>query len=267
MKTIFKYLLLTIILFSTSTISKAEVDILVLPTDLYQAKSNSYYFEEASIIFANDIISDFQQNKNLNSPNLSEVYRITSKSKSLKSITENTLKNYRNNEIDYEEISKIAKKFKCDKVLLITSYIANSKGENRRNIWEVLEVSSAVKIPQKYVLSTKAILIDTTKNLIVFNEKHEETLSDIENIFYADELINGEKYLDNLEKYSKCLLSKNISQNINLLLFPKRIQPITKKEIKNSMSPLEYQRNLRENRPDNDLEKNDDEIGEIIYSY
>lgn len=72
MKVLIKFVFIFILLITP--VFAAGFDVLVLPVDLLQTKENYYSFDEASEVFANDIIGNFANTKGkIKSPDLYEV--------------------------------------------------------------------------------------------------------------------------------------------------------------------------------------------------
>ena len=95
MKNLFR--LFIVFLFLFSSVQAITFDVLTLPADMFNAKQNYYGFEEASEIFANDIIKNFNSsNGKVQSPSLHEVRLKLDKNPQLKQTAQTALDKYKN---------------------------------------------------------------------------------------------------------------------------------------------------------------------------
>ena len=83
--------------------------------------------------------------------------------------------------IDFEFAKKIANLYDTNYVLLITSATDSTNYITRRTWWDFFNVPGASVLDPAYKINIYAVLIDTDKNLIVWNKSYQKTISVVEN--------------------------------------------------------------------------------------
>jgi len=176
MKNLFR--LFIVFLFLFSSVQAITFDVLTLPADMFNAKQNYYGFEEASEIFANDIIKNFNSsNGKVQSPSLHEVRLKLDKNPQLKQTAQTALDKYKNtNKIDYESFKKLGNNFSCKSVLLISSSVVTNKNSLKRGIWEVLKISTVFNTQYPYRLETSVVLLDVVNDIIMWSNSYSTKL-------------------------------------------------------------------------------------------
>ena len=230
MKNILKIFVSILLFFiiSTPCCKAVEFKVLVLPTDLFSVCDNYFCFPEVSEIITEDVITNFSNYKNINTIQLSDVRKIMQAKTELKNQTQEMLKNFKNTEkVDFQTLSKLAEEFGVKSILLITSSAKSDKSPNKRDLWEVLEVSSAFKTYYPYTLTTTAVLTDNVNNVIMWSRKYNRKVSDKDGYFTAQNQAQAASQLEKIKYYSKNNISQNISQNIHLRFFPKDVRTFT----------------------------------------
>ena len=91
----------------------------------------------------------------------------------------------RKSKIDFPALKEISDVFGVKSVLLITSYVTNDKVNTRRNIWDILEITSAFKTSYPFELKTAAVLTDSVNNIVMWSGRYSRTLSDSNDNFLA----------------------------------------------------------------------------------
>ena len=198
-------------------VSAEPFKVVVLPVDLFDICDNYYCFENVSQIFAQDIIDDFNRGGKISSPDLYDVRKKLFANPSAKTV----LNKYKNsNSVDFALLKQISKDFGANSVLLISSSV------NKRNMWEILEISSAFELYNPYYLQTDAVLTDNVNDVIMWSGKYTKLLSDNESRFWAKSSAQANSVYEKLKNYSQEIISKNISQNVTLRFYPKVLKPI-----------------------------------------
>ena len=196
--------------------------VLVLPVDLFNICENYYCFPEASEVFGNDVINNFKQNKKITTFDLYEVRKKITEDPQLKSYTLTALNRYKNSDhLDFIALKKISEAFNTNSILLISSYV-NQKNI-KRNIWEVLEISTAFEVYNNFSLQTNAVLVDNINDIVMWSGKYERPLGDNETRFWAKNMANATSHLEKIHLYSTEIVSKNIAENVVLRFYPKTI--------------------------------------------
>lgn len=216
-----KLLILFFLIFGTRVYAE-PFKVLVLPVDLFNVCENYYCFTESSEIFSNDVINNFKQNKKITTYNLYDVRKKITENPQLKSYTLTALNRYKNsNNLDFIALKKISEAFDVNSILLISSSV-NQKNI-KRNIWEVLEITTAFEAYNSFSLETNAVLIDNINDIVMWSGKYNRTLGDNETRFWAKNMANATSYLEKIHLYSKEIVSKNIAENVTLRFYPKTI--------------------------------------------
>ena len=226
MKNIFKIILGIIALFSLSQrVQAAQFEVLVLPTGIFSTCSNYFCFPEVSEIVANDVITNLNEYNTIRAKNLSDIRRELNRNESLKFETQNMLDKFEKaNSVDFQTLKDISQKFNVKSVLLISSNTTTSKGNTKRNLWEVLEIANAFKTTTPYTLQTTAVLTDNVNDIIMWSSKYSKTVTDSNGFFLAQNQAQAASQLEKIKLYSRNNISQNISQNIHLRFFPKDVR-------------------------------------------
>ncbi len=264
MKNLFR--LFIVFLFLFSSVQAITFDVLTLPADMFNAKQNYYGFEEASEIFANDIIKNFNSsNGKVQSPSLHEVRLKLDKNPQLKQTAQTALDKYKNtNKIDYESFKKLGNNFSCKSVLLISSSVVTNKNSLKRGIWEVLKISTVFNTQYPYRLETSVVLLDVVNDIIMWSNSYSTKLGNNENKFSAENYAKAAEEYEKLKLYSKTVVSSGAAQNMMLRFFPKSIRPLEQQLNNNSGGALRFERTLPE-KPKEQLKPREDFYGDMIY--
>lgn len=262
-----KFLIRFVLFFMLTVLPVKAVsfDVLVIPADLFQTKENYYGFDEASEIFANDIIYNFgQTNGKIKSPDLYEVRRSFVANPQLKLTAQNALSQYKNDKtIDYSAFKTIGKDFKCNSILIVSSSVLTNKNSVKRGVWEVLDISSAFEILYPYRLETSVVLLDIVNDLVMWSNNYSTKLGSNSNVFSAKNYAQANAQYEKLDLYSKTVLAPSASQNIMLRFFPKTIRTIEKETVNPSGGALRFERTLPD-KPQ-DLRPKENFYGDMMY--
>ena len=204
--------------------------VLVLPVDLFSVCDNYYCFPEVSEIIAEDVINNFNKRGKIISPNLYDVRKKFAEDPALKASAVNTLNRYKNrNSVDFTSTKAVAKAFDAKSVLLINSLVTQQN--SKRNVWEVMEVSSAFEAYNSYTMGTNAVLTDNVNDVVMWSGKYKKILGDNETRFWAVTSSQAASQLEKMKFYSRDIISKDIAQNITLRFYPKVTKPVVPKSV------------------------------------
>jgi hypothetical protein len=207
-----------------------QFDVLVLPTDLFSICDNYFCFPEPSEIVANYVIKDLNSYKGISTTDLSEVRAKLYSNPELKEQTEVMLKNFgQNDKIDFSVLKELSQNFNVKSVILISSNVMTDKSITKRDLWEVLEISSAFKISYPFNLTTTAVLTDTVNSVVMWSSKYNKIVSNSDGYFLASTQSQAACHLEKIKQYFKHNVSENISQNVYLRFFPKDVRTFTVK--------------------------------------
>lgn len=256
-KTFIKLFLAFILLvFTGIKVHAVQFDLLVLPTDIFSVCDNYFCFPEVSDIVAEDIISNLEQNKNINVKKLSQIRQKLNSDYQLKQKTVKVLDEYsKNDKINFTELNEIAKSFNAKSVLLIDTYTINDKTQLRRNLWDTLEITTAFKITYPFQLMTSAVLIDNVNSLVMWSGKYTKNISDTYGYFKADNQTQALSELEKINQYSYDIISKNISQSVYMRFFPKDVRTFTVKKENTDSDKSKYVPNALDHLSDPHIRK------------
>ena len=215
-------LLITFFLLIGNFANAEQYKVLVLPVDLFNVCENYYCFPETSEIFADDVINTFSLNKKISTYNLYETRKKILENPQIKSYTITALNRFKNsNTVDFIALKKISEIFDTNSILLISSSV--NQTNLRRNIWEILEITTAFEAYNRFSLETNAVLVDSVNDIVMWSGKYKRALGDNEARFWAKNMADATSHLEKLRLYSKEILSKDITENIVLRFYPKTI--------------------------------------------
>ena len=236
-RALYKLLLLIFILvFAPIKAHAVQFELLVLPTNLFSVCDNYFCFPEVSEIVAEDVIFNLRQYKNINTRALADVRAKLYTDSVLKTKTESVLKKYEETDrIDFQTLQEIAKAFDVKSVLLISCYAVNDKTTLRRNLWDVLEISSAFKISYPFELKTNAVLTDMVNNIVMWSGKYTKSVSDTFGYYSASNQTQAMSQLEKIKQYSSGSISQTISQNVFMRFFPRDVRTFTVKKTEQEM--------------------------------
>ena len=201
-------------------------NVVVLPVDLMKVCANYYCYPEISEIVATDVIENFNSTGRINSPSLSYVRHILYGNTELQNVTAEVLNKYaKDNSLDFTLLKTISRAFNANSVLIISNNVPVENAYAKRNVWEMLVLSTNFNITYPYVMETRAVLLDTVNDLVMWQGNYSKKISGNSDIFVAPNASDAYAKLEYFRLYSKDILSKNISQNIYLRFFPKTIDP------------------------------------------
>lgn len=221
-----------LLIFATPSVKAIQFDVLVLPTDIFNVCDNYFCFPEPSEIVANNVIQNLDEYHTINIIELSDVRSKLNQKPDLKSATQEMLRDFEQTEkIDFAVLKELSKEFQVKSIILISSYAITDRSATRRDLWEVLEVSSAFKITYPFNLTTSAVLTDTVNSVVMWSNKYNKTVSDSNGYFLALNQAQAASHLEKVKQYYKNNVAKNISQNVHLRFFPKDVRTF---EIKRS---------------------------------
>lgn len=201
-------------------------NVVVLPVDLFKVCANYYCYPEVSEIISADVIENFNATGRINSPSLNYVRKTMASNENLRKQTYKLLGEYsKSKSLDFTALKEISKAFSANSVLIISNNVPVDKEVARRNVWEMLVLSTNFDINYPYTMETNAVLVDTVNDLVMWNNTYTKKISDNNDTFKAPNASDAYAILEYFKMYSKDILSKNISQNIYLRFFPRVIDP------------------------------------------
>lgn len=267
MKKLFLIIYAVIFLVIGNAAQALTFNVVVLPADLLNVCNNFYCYPEVSEIIANDLISYFNNTDKVNSPSVVEVRRKLAENTAMRSSLQNALTAFRNNgNINFQVYKNVADIFNAKSVLLVSNTVPVENAYVKRNVWEILELSTMLDFSYPYVMETNAVLLDTYNDLVMWSGNYNKKISDSSGNFSAPKSSQSYSKYGFLQFYSKDILSKTIAENVILRFFPKTINPVVNTEnVKPTGEYLRYESgNPSVKRPQR-KELNPDEFGELLF--
>lgn len=268
MKLFSKIIILLFLLLGNVTFAQ---QVLVLPVDMFS--DNYYSFPEFSQIIADDVIENFNNsNGKMSALTMYDVNKKISTNSTLKASVSYVLSRYKNdNYVDFANLKKISQSFNVKYVMLISAVI--TQNNLKRNIWEVLEISSAFEAINNYPMEINVVLTDNDNDIVFWSGKYKKQLGDSVARFWAKSSAQAASQLEKLKDYSKNIVAKTISQNVMLRFYPKTIKAVEPVKVETTIpeETSEYKTNPFEFKPsplgdnynrykqiDNDIELDED---------
>lgn len=213
-----KFLVMFLMLIGLAAFAKEE-EVFVLPlymTDLQN--NNSYGFETASEIVADDIIQNFLLGNKVNSPRLETVKALMTNDYTLREVGEKFRKS---SLIDFEKLAKTSKFGTSDKILLVAGYVEDKNGA-KLDLWDTLKLASDFQIDYPYVLTTKVVLIDN-EGVALWQKSYSMPLASGKKAFNAQNFSKAAEQYEKVRSFSKNIIAKDVEQNLVLRLNNKSI--------------------------------------------
>ena len=121
-----------------------------------------------------------------------------------------------------------------DKVLLITSGLDTQSYILRRTLWDFLNIPGAAVIDPAYLMTTNIVLIDTNKEIILWQNIYRKKITKVENRMMATNFGPAYEQLNKIKIYSQ-LLSEIVGTEISNVIDPKPIEESNKKNVKSKI--------------------------------
>lgn len=236
-----------------------QYKVLVLPVDLFNVCENYYCFDEPSTIIANDIIKYLNKNGKITAPDLYDTRKELNNNQQLKNSAIYAINKYKNSDsIDFSALKKLSNKFDTKSILLISSQVG------KRNLWEILELSSVFEAANNYTLNTNAVLLDNVNDIVMWSGKYTRNLGDNESRYWAKNSSQANSQYEKIKYYSRDILSKSIVQNIIQRFYPK-----TLKQVMPNVKPqtTDFRPNSLENIKFQTPEEDSEIQSETMYSF
>lgn len=217
---VMKKFLVMFFMFIGLAVSAQEDNVFVLPlymTDLQN--HNSYGFETASEIVADDIIQNFLLGNKINSTRLENVKALLSNDYNVREVGD---KYRKTGLIDFEKLTKSTKIGTSDKTLLVVGFVKDNN-EKQLDLWDVLKLASDFQIDSPYVWTTKVILVDNKEGVALWQKTYTMPLASSKKAFNAQNFSKAAEQYEKVRSFSKNIIAKDVEQNIILRLNNKSI--------------------------------------------
>ncbi len=223
---IFKILFILLVAAITAEkVNAVEFNVVVLPTDIFNICDNYFCFPEASEIASEYIIQELNSYKNISAYSLADTRAKLNANPELKTETSTMLDKFSKiDRIDFKPLKDISNEFDVKSIILVSSWVSNEETLTKRNLWEILEITSAFKISHPFKLNTNAVLTDTVNNTVMWSGRYSFDITDSNGFFIGENQAKAASQLEKIKQYYKNNISQTISQNIRLRFFPKDVR-------------------------------------------
>lgn len=272
MKNIFRVILFFVILFAVQTANAMSFNVVVLPADLLNVCDNYYCYPEVSEMIAGDLISYFNLTGKVNSPTINEVRRRLAANPSARAPLQSALNKYRGtSQINFAAYKQVANLFDAKSVLLVSNTVPVENAYLKRNVWEMLELSTALDFSYPYFMETDVVLLDLVNGLVMWSGNYSKKISDSNDNFSAPKASQSYSIYGYIHMYSKDILAKTIGENVILRFFPKSVEPVVNpKDVKPTGEILRYESNMpilnkKQRIQREELDPDKEQFGEVIF--
>ena len=160
-------------------------------------------YNNTAEFFTPYIVNEINQTQFMNAPTVTEVRNKIQTDYWLTKTTTKAMDDFRRfYKLDFEFAKKIANLYDTNYVLLITSATDSTNYITRRTWWDFFNVPGASVLDPAYKINIYAVLIDTDKNLIVWNKSYQKTISVVENRIVATGYAPQTEQLQKIKDYS-----------------------------------------------------------------
>lgn len=205
--------------------------VLVLPDNVQFDSTNYYIFPDSSTVFASDIINELKKTKT-GVVSMTDIRDALRRFTPLELLTKRALSEYKYNyNVSFVDLRNIAKYFKTDMVLLISSQTDVQNYFLRRTIWDFLNIPGTTVVDPAYKLSTFITLVDVQKEEIIWQETYYKKIGSMESRIIAQNFAPATEQLQKIKTYSAVLLAPTVANIVNLKLYPlppkeKKVWPV-----------------------------------------
>lgn len=212
---------LLIFAFSCNMVFAANYKVLVIPDNLSSKHAvDSFVYEDSSEYFATQVINKLNLSSTIEAPSVSEVREKLARNPRLNIATRDALLRFKNGyNINYMNLKKLALMFNTNKILLITTTADAQNYFIRRTFWDFLNIPGASVIDPAIKLSTYAVLVDTDRDVTVWEDTFYKTISNCEARMVANQLGPQTQQLEKIRDYSK-MLGPQIAHYVQASIVP-----------------------------------------------
>ena len=171
-------------------------------------------YNNTAEFFTPYIVNELNKTQFIKAPTVSDVRNKIQSDYWLAKSTTKAMEDFRKfYKLDFGFTKKIANLYNTNYVLLITSATDSTNYITRRTWWDFFNVPGASVLDPAYKINIYAVLIDTEKDLIVWNKTYQKTISVVENRIVAVGYAPQTEQLQKLKDYS-VYLAPRVAQSI-----------------------------------------------------
>lgn len=208
----------------SSVVYAADYRVLVIPDNIASKPSvDTFIYETASEFFANQVINKLNLSGTVEAPTVSEVREKLTRNPRLNIVTRETMARFKKEyNINYVTVNRLAQMFNVNKVLLITTTADAQNYFIRRTFWDFLNIPGATVIDPAIKLSTYAVLIDSNRDVNLWEDTFYKTISSCEARMVANQLGPQTQQLEKVRDYSR-MLGPQIAHYVQASIVPQSI--------------------------------------------
>lgn len=200
---------------ATKGFAKDCYTIVPLPDTIVQKTPlDTAIYNNTAEFFTPYIVNELNKTQFIKAPTVNDVRtKITSDYWLTKSVTKSMDEFRRFYKLDFDFTKKISALYDTNYVLLITSTTDYTNYITRRTWWDFFNIAGASVLDPAYKINIYAVLIDTEKDMIVWNKTYQKTLSVVENRIVATGYTPQTEQLQKIKDYS-VYLAPRMAQSI-----------------------------------------------------
>ena len=192
-------------------------------------------YNNTAEFFTPYIVNELNQTQFLSAPTITDVKKKIQSDYWLNKSTVKAMDEFRKfYKLDFDFTKKIAKLYDTNYVLLITSATDSTNYITRRTWWDFFNIAGASVLDPAYKINIYAVLIDTDKDLIVWNKSYQKTISVVENRIVATGYAPQTEQLQKIKDYSVYLAPRVARSIQDTLLTP------TQKAVESNLIHTDY---------------------------
>lgn len=216
--------LLMVVLSVANIAYAADYRVLVIPDNIASKSSvDAFIYEGASEFFANQVINKLNLSGTVEAPTVSEVREKLTRNPRLNIATRESMARFKKEyNINYLNVNKLAQMFNVNKVLLITTTADAQNYFMRRTFWDFLNIPGATTIDPAIKLSTYAVLVDSNRDVNLWEDTFYKTISSCEARMVANQLGPQTQQLEKIRDYSQ-MLGPQIAHYVQANVVPQSI--------------------------------------------
>lgn len=171
-------------------------------------------YNNTAEFFTPYIVNELNKTQFIKAPTVSEVRSKIEADYWLTKSTTKAMDDFRRfYKLDFGFTKKIANLYNTNYVLLITSATDSTNYITRRTWWDFFNIPGASVLDPAYKINIYAVLIDTDKDLIIWNKTYQKTISVVENRIVAVGYAPQTEQLQKIKDYS-VYLAPRVAQSI-----------------------------------------------------
>ena len=213
------------VLFANITFAKDGYTIVPMPDTIVQKTPvDAAIYNNTAEFFTPYIINEMNKTQFMNVPTVSQVRDKIQADYWLAKATTKAMDDFRRfYKLDFTFAKKIAALYDTNLVLFLTSTTDSNNYILRRTWWDFFNVPGASVVDPAYKINIYAVLIDTDKDMIVWNKSYQKTISVVENRIIANGYAPQTEQLQKIKDYS-VYLAPRVARSIQdtLLTAPQK---------------------------------------------